>query len=87
MGQGLLQGRDPVGMAINWRRLGGLAEIDRGRFDEEILGGWIRVEKVEAFSKDPFESVKAPIIISCEGKVMDLTEVAGDDIGVMESSE
>ena len=35
----------------------GFAESDRGRFDEEVLGGWIRGENVEAFSKDPFESV------------------------------
>ena len=34
----------------------GFAESDRGRFDEEVLGGWIRGEDV---SKDPFESVLA----------------------------
>ena len=32
----------------------GFAESDRGRFDEEVLGGWIQGEDVEAFSKDPF---------------------------------
>ena len=37
----------------------GFAESDRGRFDEEVLGGWIRGEDMEAFSKDPFESVEA----------------------------
>ena len=36
----------------------GFAESDRGRFDDEVLGGWIREEDVEAFSKNPFESVR-----------------------------
>ena len=40
----------------------GFAESDRGRFDEEVLGGWIRGEDVEAFSKDPFESVDTQVI-------------------------
>ena len=40
----------------------GFAESDRGRFDEEVMGGWIRGEDVEAFCKDPFESVEARII-------------------------
>ena len=40
----------------------GFAESDRGRFDEEVLVGRIRGEDVEAFSKDPFESVEAWII-------------------------
>ena len=35
----------------------GFVESDRGRFDEEVLGGWIRGEDVEAFPKDPFEMV------------------------------
>ena len=48
--QGLLQGREPVGwqdyraeasvhnkLAEIW----GFAESDRGRFDQEVLGGWI----------------------------------------------
>ena len=26
--------------SISWQRLGGFAEIDRGRFDE-VMGGWI----------------------------------------------
>ena len=37
----------------------GFVESDRGRFDKDVLGGWIRGEDVEAFSKDPFESVEA----------------------------
>ena len=45
----------------------GFAESDRGRFDEEILGGWIYGEDVEAFSKDLFQSVEAWIISSGEG--------------------
>ena len=36
---------------ISWRRF---AESDRGRFDEVVLGGWVRGEDVEAFSKDSF---------------------------------
>ena len=47
----------------------GFAESDRGRFDEEVLGGWIRGEDVEAFSKDLFEVVEARIISSGEGKL------------------
>ena len=35
----------------------GFAERDRGMFDEEVLGGWIRGEDVEAFCKDPFQLV------------------------------
>ena len=41
---------------ISWQRF---AKNDR-RFDEEVLGGWIRAEDVEAFSKDLFESVEVP---------------------------
>ena len=52
---------------INWRRFG---QSDRGRFDEKVLGGWIRGKNVEAFSKDLFESVKARIISSGDGKMM-----------------
>ena len=48
----------------------GFAVSDRGRFDEDILGGWIREEDVEAFSKDPLELVEARIISSGEEKVM-----------------
>ena len=36
--------------------VGWFAESDRGGFDE-VLGGWIRGEDVEAFSKDPFKTV------------------------------
>ena len=50
----------------------GFVESDRRRFDE-VLGEWIRGEYVEAFSKDPFESVKARIISSGEGKAMGAT--------------
>ena len=64
----------------------GFAESDLGRFDEEVLGGWIRGEDVEAFSKDPFESVEAWMISSGEGKVMGITGGVGDDVGVIESS-
>ena len=41
---------------------------------------------MDAFSKDPFESVEAWIISSGEGKVMGVTGGAGDSVGVMESS-
>ena len=58
----------------------GFAASDRGRFDEEVLGVWIRREDVEAFSKDPFESVEARII-SGEGKVMGVTGGAGGGDG------
>ena len=61
----------------------GFAESDKGRFDGEVLGGWIQREDVEAFSKDPFESVEARIISSGEGKVMGVTGGVGV---VMESS-
>ena len=59
----------------------GFAESDRGRFDEEVLNGWIQGVNVEAFSKDLFESVEARIISSGEGKVMGVMGVA------LESSE
>ena len=48
----------------------GFVESDRGKFDEEVLSGWIRGKDVEAFSKEPFEAVEARIINSGEGKVM-----------------
>ena len=64
----------------------GFAESDRGGFDEEVLGGWIRGEDVEAFSKDPFEAVESQIISSGKGKVMGVTGGAGDGVRVMESS-
>ena len=41
---------------------------------------------MEAFSKDPFESVEARIISSGEGKVMGVVGGAGGSVGVMESS-
>ena len=41
---------------------------------------------MEAFSKDPFDSVEARIISSGEGKVMGVTEGAGSGVGVVESS-
>ena len=63
----------------------GFAESDLGRFNEEILGGWIRGENVEAFSKDPFESVEARMISSGEGKVMGITGRVEGDVGVIES--
>ena len=47
----------------------GFAESDRGRY-EEVLGGWIQGEDVEAFSKDLFELVEARIIRSGERKMM-----------------
>ena len=62
---------------ISWRRFGGLQKVTRGRFDEEVLGGWLRGKDVEAFTKDPFELVEAWIIISGEGKVMGVTRGAG----------
>ena len=64
----------------------GFAESDRGGFDEEVLGGWIRGEDVEAFSKDPFELAETWIISSGEGKVMGVTGGAGGGVGVVESS-
>ena len=57
--------------------VGGFAENDRGRFDEEVLGGWIQGEDVEAFSKDQFESVDALIISSGVGKVTGVTGGVG----------
>ena len=57
----------------------GFVESDRGRFDE-VLGGWIRGEDVEAFSKDPFKLVEARIISSGEGKMMGVT--GGAELGI-----
>ena len=62
------------------------AESDSGRLDEEVLGGLIRGEDVEAFSKDLFESVDARIIGSGEGNVMGVTGGVGGGVGVMGSS-
>ena len=65
-----------------WR----FTESDIGRFDEEVLGGWIRGEDVAVFFKYPFESVEAQIISSGDGKVMGVTGRAGNGVGGMESS-
>ena len=64
----------------------GFTECDIGRFDEEVLDGWIRGEDVEAFSKDPFESVEAQIISSVEGEVMSVMGGVVSGGGVIESS-
>ena len=64
----------------------GFVKSNRGRFDEVVQGGWIQEEDVEAFFKDPFESVEARIISSGEGKVMVVMGGAGDGVKVMESS-
>ena len=41
---------------------------------------------MEAFSKDPFESVEARIVGSGERNVMGITGGAGGGVGVIESS-
>ena len=41
---------------------------------------------MEAFSKDPFESVEVQIISSGEGKVIGVTKGMGGGVGVMENS-
>ena len=75
--QGLFQGQEPVGVEASVQNklveVGGFAESDRGRFDEEVLGGCIGGEDVEVFSKDPFELVETWIISSGEGNVMGIT--------------
>ena len=82
---GLLQGREPdygrnmeakAGVHNKLVEVWGFEESDRERFDEEVLGGWIR-EDVDAFSKDLFESVEARIISSGQGKVMGVTGGVG----------
>ena len=60
-----------------------LAEVMGFAESEEVLGGWIRGEDVEAFYKDPFEAVEARIISSGEGKMMGITGGAGSGVGVM----
>ena len=67
-GGGRIMGAE-AGVHNKFAEVWGFAESDRGRFDE-VLGGWIQGEDVEAFSKDLFESVEARIISSGEGKVM-----------------
>ena len=42
---------------------------------------------MEAFSKDPFETVESWIISSGEGKVMGVTGGVWGGVGVLESSE
>ena len=75
---GLMQDRELVGVEASVQnKVWKFAENDRGRFDDEVLGGWIRGKDVEAFSKDPFESVKAQILSSGEEKVMDITGGVG----------
>ena len=71
-GVGRIMGAE-AGVHSNLVEVWGFAESDRGRFDEEVLGGCIRGEEVEAFSKDPFELVETQIINSGEGKVMGVT--------------
>ena len=83
----LLQGREPVGggrimgtvagVHNKLAEVRGFAESDTGEFVEEILGGWIQGEDMEAFSKDPFEAVEAWMISSGEGKVMGVMGGAG----------
>ena len=46
-----------TGVSSELVEFGEFAESDRGRFGEEVLGGRIRGEDVEAFSEDPFETV------------------------------
>ena len=62
-GSGRIMGAE-AGVHIKLAEVWRFVESDKGRFDEEVLGGWIRGEDVEAFSKDPFESVEARIISS-----------------------
>ena len=56
--RGLLQGLElECGVHHKLAEVGWFAESDRGGYVEEVLGGWIRGEDVEAFSKDQFETV------------------------------
>ena len=41
---------------------------------------------MEAFSRDPFESVEARIVSSGEGKLLVFTGGAGGGVGVIENS-
>ena len=56
-GGGRIMGAE-AGIHNKLMKVWGFAESDKGRFDEEVLGGWIGREDVEAFSKDLFESVR-----------------------------
>ena len=62
-GSGRIMGAE-AGVHIKLTEVWRFAESDKGRFDEEVLGGWIRGEDVEAFSKDLFESVEGRVISS-----------------------
>ena len=55
-GGGRIMGAE-AGVHHKLAEVGWFAESDRGGFGEEVLGGWIRGEDVEAFSKDPFKTV------------------------------
>ena len=55
-GGGRIMGAE-AGVHHKLAKVWGFSESDRGRLDEEVVGGWIRGEDVEAFSKDPFKSV------------------------------
>ena len=76
IGGGRIMGAE-AGVRNKLAEVWGFAEGNRERFDEEVLGGWIRGEDVDAFSKDLFKSVEAQIISSGEGKVMGVTGGAG----------
>ena len=83
-GDGRIMGVE-LGVHHKLAEVWGFAESDRGRFDEEVLGGWIRGDDGEAFSKDPFESMYARKISSGEGKVLGNTGGARGGVGVIES--
>ena len=55
-GGGRITGAE-AGVHHKLAEVGWFAESDRVGFGEEVLGGWIRGEDVEAFSEDPFEMV------------------------------
>ena len=60
-GDGRIMGVE-AGVHSKLAEVRGLQKVtERGGFDEEVLGEWIRGEDVEAF-KDPFEVVEARII-------------------------
>ena len=55
-GGGRIMGAE-AGVHHKLAEVGWFAKSDRGAFGDEVLGGWIRGEDVEAFSKDPFKTV------------------------------
>ena len=55
-GGGRIMGAE-AGVHHKLAEVGWFVESDREGFGEEVLGGWIRGENVEAFSEDPFETV------------------------------